>query len=421
MLSEAEFVGDRRRVAYVSLGMLIAVNVMSQLDRQIMSVLIEPIRMDLRLSDTEMGVIVGMAFAVFYTVAGLPLGRLADRANRRNVIVTVLTFWSLMTAACGLARGYWTLFAARVGVGIGEAGCAPAAQSILADSFPPGRVGRALASYQMAIPIGILVGLSGGGWLSDHFEWRQVFMMVGLPGVVVAGIAFFVIREPDRSLTEPVEPMGTVLRELLAMPTIRQHILALSIQTLTLAATASFNFPFMQRVHGLSGAEAGLIIGLITGIAGGFGTYLGGLLGDRLAVQDPRWRIGCLGVGAVASIPFTVTAYLTDSLPLSLAGLTVGVIGSYMYAGAGHAVAQSLVSQRRRATAAATALFAMNLFGYGGGPVVTGVISDAFGGEEGIRYALAWMQIFLVWAAIHYFLAMRTYREDLAAVGAKSG
>ena len=136
MITESDFVGDRRRVAYVSLGMLVAVNVMSQLDRQIMSVLIEPIRRDLALSDTQMGVITGLAFTVFYILAGLPLGRLADRTNGRNMIVAVLSFWSLMTAACGFARGYWTLFAARVGVGIGESGCAPAAQSILADTFP---------------------------------------------------------------------------------------------------------------------------------------------------------------------------------------------------------------------------------------------------------------------------------------------
>ncbi len=420
MIAEAEFVGARRRVAYVSLGMLVVVNVMSQLDRQIMSVLIEPIRQDLELSDGEMGFVVGMAFAVFYTLAGLPLGRLADRVNRRNVIVTVLTFWSVMTAACGLARGYWTLFAARVGVGIGEAGCAPAAQSILADSFPPERVGRALASYQMAIPIGILVGLAGGGWLSDHYPWRQVFMMVGLPGVLVAVVAFFVIREPGRNPKDPVEPMFDVLRDLLRLPTIRQHGMALSIQTLTLAATASFNFPFMIRVHGLSGSEAGILIGLITGIAGGLGTYLGGYFGDYFALRDPRWRIGCLGVGAVASIPFTMFAYLTDDLTLSVIGLTLGVIGSYMYAGAGHAVSQSLATPRRRAMTAAAMLFAMNLFGYGGGPVVAGMLSDAFGGEESIRYALAIMQVFLVWAAVHYWLAMRTYREDLAATSALS-
>jgi predicted MFS family arabinose efflux permease len=413
MIRESEFVGDRRRVAYVTLSMLILVNVMSQLDRQIMSVLLEPIRTDLELTDTQMGVIVGVAFAVFYTLAGLPLGRLADHANRRNVIVTVLGFWSLATAACGLARGYWQLFAARVGVGIGEAGCAPAAQSILSESFPPERIGRALSSYQLAIPIGILVGLAGGGWLADQFHWRTVFMIVGLPGILVAFVAFFVIREPEREKAETVDPVRVVLARLFSMASFRHHILACSVHTMALAATATFNVAFMLRVHDLSATKAGLIVGLIVGLAGGLGTYLGGFLGDRLASRDPRWRIGCLGVGAVVSVPFTVGAYLVDDLTLSIVGLTLGVIGSYMYAGAGHAVAQSLATPRMRALTAATMLFAMNLFGYGGGPVAAGWISDVFGGEEALRYALAMMQALLLWAAVHYFLAMRTYREDL--------
>ncbi len=418
MIKDSEFTGASRRTAQISLGLLVLVNVMSQLDRQIMSVLVESIRIDLDLTDTQIGVVVGVAFAVFYTLAGLPLGRLADRANRRTVIVSVLSFWSLATAACGLAQSYWQLFAARVGVGIGEAGCAPAAQSILSETFPRERIGRALSTYQMAIPIGILFGLAGGGYLADHYHWRTVFMMVGLPGLLVAVIVRVFLKEPPRSDSEEVEPVASVLSTLFAMPTIRQHMLACSIQTMTLAATATFNFAFMVRVHGLSNTEAGIIIGLITGIAGGFGTYMGGYLGDRFAPKDPRWRIGWLAIGAVSSVPFTISAYLTSSLPLTIVGLTLGVVGSYMYAGAGHAVAQSLVGPRMRAMTAASMLFAMNLFGYGAGPVVAGWISDAFGGDEALRYSLAVMNMLLLWAAVHYWLASRTYREDLARVQA---
>ena len=414
MIPESEFHGERKRAAYVALVMLMIVNIMSQLDRQIMSVLIEPIRRDLGLSDTEVGIVVGIAFAVFYTLAGLPLGRLADRTNRRNLIVSVLTFWSLATAACGLARSFAQLFLGRVCVGIGEAGSAPAAQSILSESFPRERIGQALSTYQMAIPLGILLGVTGGGFLAEHFPWRQVFLLVGLPGVAVAVLALLVLREPPRGAAETVEPVGVVLRSLLEMPSIRQHMLASSIQTMTLAATATFNFAFMIRVHGLTSGQAGLAIGLITGIAGGFGTWLGGALGDRLARRDPRWRIGCIGVGAVASIPFTVYAYLTTSLPLSLVGLTLGVIGAYMYSGASHAVAQSLVGPRMRAMTAAVMLFAMNLFGYGGGPVVAGLISDHLGGEQALRYALALMNGLLLWAGLHYALAARSYPADLA-------
>ena len=416
MINESEFSGERRRIANLSLAVLVCVNVMSQLDRQIMSVLVESIRVDLALTDQQIGNLVGIAFGVFYVLAGLPLGRLADRTNRRNVIVAVLSFWSLATAACGFARGYWELFLARVGVGIGEAGCAPAAQSILSEIFPKERIGRALATYQVAISIGILVGLVGGGWLADQFHWRTVFMIVGFPGLAMALIVRFVLKEPERTEGEVLEPVSVVLKTLMSMKTIRHHMLACSIHTMTLAATATFNFAFMLRVHNMTNTEAGLTIGLITGLAGGFGTYMGGYLGDRLAQRDPRWRIGCLAVGAVASIPFTVGAYLSNSLPLTVIGLTIGVIGSYMYAGAAHAVAQSLVSQRMRAMTAASMLFAMNLFGYAVGPSVAGAISDLFGGGEALRYALAVMNGLLLWAALHYFLAMRTYREDLARV-----
>lgn len=416
MITESEFHGEPRRVAQRALALLVVVNVMSQLDRQIMGVLVEEIRLDLGFSDTEIGIVVGIAFAVFYTLAGLPLGRLADRANRRNVIVAVLSFWSLATAACGLARGFWTLFLARVGVGIGEAGCAPAAQSILSDTFPPEWRGRALSTYQLAIPIGILIGVMGGGFLADHLHWRTVFFVVGLPGLAVAVVTRLLLKEPPRSPTEPVEEVGAVIRFLLSMSSMRQIMLAASIHTLTLASTATFNFAFMVRIHGLSNTEAGLVIGAITGIAGGFGTYLGGWAGDRLALRDPRWRIGVLGIGAVLSVPFSIAGYLAESLPISIAALTLGVIGGYMYTGACHAVSQSLARPRMRALTAAAILFVMNLFGYGGGPVVAGLFSDAFGGEDGLRYALAVMTGFLLWAAVHYALATRHYREDLARV-----
>ena len=420
MIDESDFTGERRRAAFLTLCALMLVNVMSQLDRQIMSVLVEPIRKEFGFSDTEVGIVVGLAFAVFYTLAGLPLGRLADVRSRKHIIVSVLSFWSLATAACGLAKGFWTLFAARVCVGIGEAGSAPAAQSILAESFPPARIGRALSTFQMAIPIGIFLGVAGGGRLADSFHWREVFFIIGFPGLAVAALAFLMLREPERGPRAEVPPVREVLRELAAMPTIRQLMLASSIQTMTLAATASFNFAFMLRVHDLTSSQAGLLIGAMTMIAGGLGTYMGGAVGDRLALRDPRWRIGCLGVGAVLSVPFTVAAYLVDDLTQTIVLLTIGMLGSYMYAGATHACSQSLVGPRMRAMTAASMLFVMNLFGYGGGPVVAGVMSDLFGGEEALRYSLAVMNGLLLWAGVHYALATRTYRQDLAGVAERA-
>jgi predicted MFS family arabinose efflux permease len=415
MIEETEFTGARRRIAQWSLAMLVVVNVTSQLDRQILNVLIEPIRKELGLSDTEIGALVGIAFAVFHTIAGLPLARIADRGNRRNLIVAALSMWSVMTAACGLARSYVELFMARVGVGIGEAGCAPSAQSILSDTFPAERRGRALATYQLGVPIGLLFGLTGGGYLADLYHWRTVFFIVGLPGIVIAIITRFVLREPPRGPEEKLEPVGSVLGYLFGLRSMRHHMMGCSLHTLTLAATATFNFPFLVRVHGFSSTEAGLAIGLLTGLAGGLGTYAGGWLGDRYATRDPRWRIWCIAIGAVVSIPFSIFGYLTESATLSIVALSIGVIGSYMYAGAGHAVAQSLVKPRMRAMTAASMLFAMNLFGYGVGPAVAGALSDAFGGEEALRYSLSVMTLVLLWAAVHYLLATRTYREDLKA------
>jgi MFS family permease len=229
-MSEPDFDATRKRAARTALAMLVLVNVMSQLDRQIMNVLVEPIRKDLGLSDTEIGLLVGLAFAVFYSFAGLPVARLADRGNRRNLIVAALTVWSLMTAACGLARNFVELFLARVGVGVGEAGCSPSAHSLISDYFPPDHRGRALATFQLGVPIGILVGSILGGFLYDRLEWRMVFFIFGAPGLLLALVTRFVLREPRRNQDErqgearaapAIQPVSEVLRFLSCLPAMR--------------------------------------------------------------------------------------------------------------------------------------------------------------------------------------------------------
>jgi len=394
---------------------------MSQLDRQIMNVLVEPVRKDLGLSDTEIGLLVGLAFAVFYSFAGLPLARFADRGNRRNLIVAALTVWSLMTAACGLARNFVELFLARVGVGVGEAGCSPSAHSLISDYFPPDHRGRALATFQLGVPIGILVGSILGGFLYDRLEWRMVFFIFGAPGLLLALVTRFVLREPRRAQEEgqaegqaapAIQPVGDVLRFLWRLPAMRHLLIAGTLQTLALAAHVTFNFTFLTRVHELSGTQAGTIIGLLTGVFGGAGTYLGGWLGDRYGVADVRWYIWWIAIGAAFSIPFSVLAYLTPAVPIAVGSLAIGVVGSYAYAGAIHAVAQSLAKPRMRAMTAAIMLFSMNLLGYGLGPPLAGLISDLLGGEGALRYSLAVMNAVLVWSCAHYLLAARTYRED---------
>ncbi|MFK7896834.1 MAG: spinster family MFS transporter [Myxococcota bacterium] len=416
---ELDFTGERKRLATVALFMLVGVNVMNQVDRQIMSVLVEPVREDLGLSDTQIGLLVGLAFALFYTFAGLPIARLADRGNRRKLIVVSLTLWSGMTAVCGFAQNFVQLLLARVGVGVGEAGCAPAAQSLISDYFPPSHRARSLATYQLGVPIGIFVGSVVGGTLSDVLPWRQVFFVFGAPGLLLALVTYFVLKEPARgswdgqSDSDEVEPISQVLRFLWSLPAMRHILIAASLHTLTLSAQVTFNFAFLTRVHGLTGAQAGWAIGLLNAVFGTFGTYMGGWIGDRLGPRDARWYIWSLGLGAIASIPFSVFAYITESATLAVVALSLGVIGSYMYAGAVHAVSQSLAKPRMRAMSAAIMLFSMNLFGYGFGPPLAGVLSDILGGEGALRYALAGMNIVLLWSCLHYWLSARTYREDL--------
>ena len=219
-LDAIAFTGPVRRAARTALGLLVCVNVMSQLDRQIMNVLLPGVQKELLLSDAQAGLLIGFAFAVCYALAGIPLARIADRGNRSALIATCLAVWSAMTAACGMARSFAELFLARVGVGIGEAGCAPAAYSILSDHFPPAQRGRALASYQVAIPIGILIGSIAGGWLSDRLPWRTVFLIFGLPGLALALFIRFALHEPIRGGSDGrdgrsvagAEPISEVLR-----------------------------------------------------------------------------------------------------------------------------------------------------------------------------------------------------------------
>jgi MFS family permease len=413
---------ERRRAAQGALAVLVAVNVMSQLDRQVMNVLIPDIQADLALTDTDAGWLVGFAFAVFYSIAGFPLARLADRGNRRNLIAVALAAWSGMTALCGLARGFLELFLARIGVGVGEAGCAPSAQSLISDYFPPEYRGRALATYQLGVPIGILIGSIAGGALSDHLDWRTVFLIFGLPGLLLAAFTRWKLVEPPRGLADGriasgVEPIGGVLRFLFGMPALRHILIAATLHTMAVGAQVTFNFTFLTRVHGLSGATAGVVIGLLTGVLGGIGTYLGGWCGDRLGMRDRRWYVWSIGLGAVVSIPFSIAAYLVSAPWLAIAALSISVIGSYMYAGAVHAVSQSLARPRMRAMTAATMLFSMNLVGYGMGPPLAGWLSDALGGDQALRYALALMNVVLLWGCVHYALAARSYRVDLATAG----
>jgi predicted MFS family arabinose efflux permease len=403
-----------------SLVLLLVIYIVNNVDRQIMNVLVEPVKTDLGLSDGQIGWLIGGSFALFYTVAGFPIARLADRGNRRNIIAVSLVVWSAMTVVCGFARTFPQLLAARIGVGIGEAGCTPPAHSMLSDTFPLERRATAISVYGLGVPIGMLIGLAFGGYLADALGWQAAFMVVGAPGLLLAAVAWWTLDEPtrgafDASGDRAIEPASESWRFMARVPAIRHMLAAAALQTLYLAGVAAFHSSYLVRVHGLTVGQSGLWLGLIAGGAGGFAVYLSGVLADRLGRRDLRWHWWLPAAGNLLSLPFSILAYTAGDATSAIAWLALSTIGSHQYSALTHAVLQGLVKPRMRATMSATALFAMNAVGFGIGPVVVGELSDHFGGGAELRKALLMLTVFMLWAAAHFLMGARTYRRDLAA------
>jgi len=403
-----------------SLGLLLVIYILNNVDRQIMNILVEPVKADLGLSDGQIGWLVGLSFALFYTFAGFPIARLADRGNRRNIIALALLVWSGMTVLCGMARSYPQLLAARIGVGIGEAGCTPPAHSMLSDTFPPAMRASAISIYSLGVPLGMLFGLAFGGFLADQLGWQAAFMVVGAPGVALAAIAFFTLEEPKRGAFDAhgdreIEPLAETLGFMARLPAIRHMLAGSAIQTLFLAGVGAFHSSYLVRIHDMSVTRAGIWLGLIAGVAGGIAVYMSGYLADRLGRRDPRWHFWLPAYGNLASLPFSVLAYTATDATHAVAWLAIATLGNHQYSALGHAVLQGLVKPRMRAIMSATALFAMNFVGFGLGPVVLGELSDHFGGGTELRKALLILIVFMFWAAAHFLLGARSYVRDLQA------
>ncbi len=422
--------GVRPGAGRYALGLLVVVYVFNAIDRQIMNVLVEPVRAELGVSDQQLGFLVGGAFAIFYTVAGLPIARWADRGTRRTIIALALAAWSAMTVASGLSRTFGQLLLARIGVGVGEAGCSPASHSLISDYFPLQQRGTALALYQAGGQVGMLSGFILGGYLAETYGWRTAFFVVGAPGLLLAVVVQLTLREPPRGLSDrrdvstEIEPLGSVLRFIWGLPSLRHVLAATSLQTLVIAAQLTFNSSVLIRVHEMSLTHVGLALGLINGLVGGIFTFAGGYFGDRLQRRDLRWYLWLPAAGALLSVPLSIAAYLSDDVVATILLLAAASAGYHLFAALGHATVQSLVRPRMRATMSAIALLAMNLVGFLIGPWLAGVISDLLRprfGEESIRYALLGVSLLMLWAVLHYGLAARTYREDLLAKTREDG
>lgn len=406
--------------AWYTLAILFLINVFNYIDRQIISILMQGIKIDLQLNDTQLGFLTGITFAFFYAVFGIPLARLADRWSRRNVIVGSLALWSAMTAACGLAKTFPQLLAARTAVAIGEAGCTPPAHSMLTDIFPSRWRVRAIAVYSLGLPVGILIGLAAGGWVNQHFGWRQAFMVVGIPGVALALLTWLTIREPERATPPPKVALSTwqALRELWAVPSYRNILVATSFNAIGGYAILQWAPSFFIRSHGLGTAEIGLSLGLVVGISGAVGVLAGGWISEYLGNRNKAWYTLVPAFAMLVATPFYYSVFMVGDPQLAFLLFAIPSILNYAYLSPVFASVQLLAEPRTRALAAAILMLVTNLIGAGLGPQVIGLISDALEpsvGIESLRWALCIVVTAKALASINYWLASRTIAADIAA------
>jgi predicted MFS family arabinose efflux permease len=420
--------GVTRAYANYVLALLFVAYVFNFVDRQILGILLESIRRDLQLSDSVMGLLTGTAFAVFYATLGLPIARLADVWVRRTIVALGLALWSAMTVASGLAQSLAQLAAARIGVGVGEAALSPPAHSLISDYFPLERRATALGIYAVGIHVGTLFGFKGGGMLDDAFGWRAAFLIVGLPGLVLALLVWLTVKEPVRGRMDAAQAarpraptVGEVLRYLMQR---RSFVYIATAMGFTAFAGYAFSVwapTFLRRVHHWSSSQAG-DLGWPIGIGGALGSILAGLLADRLGRRDPRWWVWVPALAGVAPLPFTL-AFLFHGDPVAALWIsTPGMAIAAFYQGPSFATVQNLSPPPMRAVASGLMLFITTMIGYALGPPAIGLLNDhvfAHHGEEAVRYSLA-----LVLSAagaggtLCYALAARHLRADLGRSGA---
>lgn len=405
--------------AYPMLAFLILLYVINYVDRQILSVLLEPIKQDLGASDAQMGLLSGLAFALFYTFAAIPIARLADGGVRKNVIVWGVAAWSLMTASCGLARSFVELALARVGVGAGEATLNPAAHSLLSDYFPPSKRATALSLFGMGVYAGTMFGYLVAGWMGERFGWRLTFVAVGIPGLLLALLVGTTVREPARPAPAADESILFVLRYLASKPSFVFLMLAASCHAIAAYAAIMWTPTFYQRVHGLSLQQVGFWLGPVSGVGGALGALSGGLVADRLGRGDQRWYAWVATIVALLAVPSGVVAYLfTSDSKSSLLAYFVFILMIGAYNGPLHAMNQFLARPRMRSVSVALQLFIVNLIGGVVGPWVVGAISDGLRpelGELGIRHAM-WTTVAVgaSLASVFYFLTSLQLRRNIA-------
>ena len=408
---------------YYVLGLLTVIYALNFLDRTIFNVLIEPIKKEFALSDTMMGLLAGFGFVLFYSILGIPIARIADRLNRRNIVATALAFWSAMTFCCGLASSVTSLALARIGVGIGESAGTPASQSLVADLFNKNERPRALGIYAIGTYLGVFLGYFIGGWVNQHYGWRMAFMAAGLPGIGLAAVLWLTVAEPARGATDPAntkikaEPLGATLSFLFTQKTFVIVLIGFCLTTYTNYATSAWIPPFLARVHHLTSAQIGTYAGTFKGLCGMAGTLAGGLIVARISRSDDRWKLWAPAIMSGLAGPVFAVCMLTPDFSLMVAALALTSFLVGFHLGPIFAIAQTVARPNMRALASAIVLLTATCFGQGVGPLAVGMISDglkASYGADAVRYALLSAGVTTTLGALLFVWAARAIRADIA-------
>lgn len=463
------------------LMLLMCVYTLNFIDRTLIAVVAQPIIDSFGLTDSQWGLLYGPPFAIFYAAMGLPIALWADRANRVKIIAICIVLWSVMTALCGIAAGFLTLLCFRIGVAVGEAGCTPPANSIIGDYFIARKRATALGIYSMGVTLGgVLANLFGGpiaqmegadvgAWLSDiglgalfssldwaNIQgWRIAFIVVGVPGVVVALVVQLTIKEPPRGYSDPQDTAAKprahwaeAFHELKHKPSFWWMAIGASLVAFVGYGVVSFQAPFLQREHGLDVRDAAVNFGAPLSFLAAIGTFLGGYLTEKMTPRSPTAVAWIPAVGLLLAVPAYIAAFFLDDLKMIFLLWAIASVCHYAYLGAQYNIGQSVVSARSRATAIATLLILVSLIGNGVGPYFVGFMSDwlmniqlagsEFGGSltpalcnatevaltpaesdvcaiansTGLKQAMAVTVCWFILAAFCFFMSARTLKED---------
>jgi MFS transporter, Spinster family, sphingosine-1-phosphate transporter len=405
-------------------------------DRLALGLVLQDIKAELRLSDTQLGLLTGIAFALFYSTMGIPIARWADRGNRVTIIALTTAIWSAAVASCGAATSFVQLMLIRVGVAVGEAGCMPPAHSLISDYFTRAERPRAIARYMLGGSLALTIGYFGAGWINELYGWRITFGVLGLPGLILAGLAWLTLKEPRSNrdgaspalspatgedvsfASAPPPALAEVCRTLWTNRAFRHLLFAFSVWFLSGYGMLQWQPAFFIRSHGLQTGELGMWFSLVYGVVGALGLYLGGELAARYAVHDERLQLRACAVAFVSLAVIKAYAFLAADPYVALGALAVAAFVSELGQAPMYATIQTLVPPRMRAMAIALVYLFANLIGMGFGPLAAGALSDALRpsfAEESLRYALVALCPGYFWAAWHLWCAGRTVSIELAA------